>query len=254
MEPMWGRFTTRDSIGVWGDETNFGNSQSYVANSPFDSFDPFGEMNSISEYLRECARAPTLVAKFECYETLRDAICGAKNPKCAQIEKVIRALKEELTKRKRKPLGPDHTPGPPGAGGAGGGGSGSGRPGSGPGGSGGSGNGGGGSGGQCAPSPQYHPPGPNGRPQGTPDHWVPQPAKKGRGIEWVDPANTTNRDRWMPGDPDAPFPHQRNPYLRRQRHGRYLDPNGNPVPRKSPDGHIPTPPDWQPWELPLIWS
>ena len=44
MLPDWGRFTTRDSIGTWGDELNFGNPYTLVANDPFSWNDPFGLM------------------------------------------------------------------------------------------------------------------------------------------------------------------------------------------------------------------
>ncbi len=42
MEPTWGRFTTRDTIGIWGDLKNTGNGGTYVASSPSTHTDPFG--------------------------------------------------------------------------------------------------------------------------------------------------------------------------------------------------------------------
>ncbi len=42
MLPDWGRFTTRDSIGIWGDPYNVGNPYTLVANAPSSWGDPFG--------------------------------------------------------------------------------------------------------------------------------------------------------------------------------------------------------------------
>lgn len=41
-EPSWGRFTTRDSIGIWRDARNVGSGVAYVANNPMRYVDPFG--------------------------------------------------------------------------------------------------------------------------------------------------------------------------------------------------------------------
>ncbi|MCS6805892.1 MAG: RHS repeat-associated core domain-containing protein, partial [Blastocatellia bacterium] len=41
-DPLVGRFITRDTIGMWGDETEFGNGYSYVGNAPVSLTDPFG--------------------------------------------------------------------------------------------------------------------------------------------------------------------------------------------------------------------
>ena len=38
-----GRFTTRDTIGVWGDPANLGNGLTYVGSAPLDYVDPLGE-------------------------------------------------------------------------------------------------------------------------------------------------------------------------------------------------------------------
>jgi RHS repeat-associated protein len=43
LDTLAGRFTSRDSIGIWGDEDNLGNGYSYVANSPATELDPLGE-------------------------------------------------------------------------------------------------------------------------------------------------------------------------------------------------------------------
>ena len=42
-DPISGRFIKRDTIGMWGDSSNLGNGYAYVANSPADWFDPFGQ-------------------------------------------------------------------------------------------------------------------------------------------------------------------------------------------------------------------
>jgi len=42
LDPQAGRFTTRDTIGIWGDPTNLGNGCSFVCNKPTARIDPFG--------------------------------------------------------------------------------------------------------------------------------------------------------------------------------------------------------------------
>jgi hypothetical protein len=42
MDPNAGRFTTRDTIGIWGDPAEFGNGYSFVGNSPLSWLDPLG--------------------------------------------------------------------------------------------------------------------------------------------------------------------------------------------------------------------
>ena len=42
-DPNKGRFSTRDPIGIWKDETNLGNGYAYVANRPTNATDPTGE-------------------------------------------------------------------------------------------------------------------------------------------------------------------------------------------------------------------
>ncbi len=43
LDPTAGRFTTRDTIGIWGDSTNLGNGYAYVANNPLSLLDPMGD-------------------------------------------------------------------------------------------------------------------------------------------------------------------------------------------------------------------
>lgn len=42
LDPVLGRFTTRDSIGVWGDPNNLGNAYSFVGGNPWRYVDPMG--------------------------------------------------------------------------------------------------------------------------------------------------------------------------------------------------------------------
>ena len=41
-DPIAGRFTSRDSIGIWGDGLNLGNAFAYVGNNPWSRLDPTG--------------------------------------------------------------------------------------------------------------------------------------------------------------------------------------------------------------------
>ena len=43
----------------------------------------------------------------------------------------------------------------------------------------------------------------------------------------------------MPGDPNSPYSNSQKPYVRWQRNGQALDANGNPVPKNTPEAHIP---------------
>lgn len=42
MDPAAGRFTSRDTLGIWGDESNLGNGNTYAGNNPWSNLDPFG--------------------------------------------------------------------------------------------------------------------------------------------------------------------------------------------------------------------
>jgi RHS repeat-associated protein len=42
LDPRAGRFTTRDTIGIWGDRSNQGNGYTYVGNRPTSAADPSG--------------------------------------------------------------------------------------------------------------------------------------------------------------------------------------------------------------------
>ena len=41
-DPVAGRFTVRDKIGIWGDSSNHGNGYAYAGNNPMSRLDPFG--------------------------------------------------------------------------------------------------------------------------------------------------------------------------------------------------------------------
>jgi len=42
LDPTAGRFTTQDTIGIWGDPAEFGNAYSFVGNNPWTWLDPYG--------------------------------------------------------------------------------------------------------------------------------------------------------------------------------------------------------------------
>ena len=44
-DPAIGRFTSRDTIGLWGDAANLGNPNTYVGNNPWSGVDPYGLYN-----------------------------------------------------------------------------------------------------------------------------------------------------------------------------------------------------------------
>jgi RHS repeat-associated protein len=80
---------------------------------------------------------------------------------------------------------------------------------------------------------------PLGRPAIVPDGWKEQPSKKGGGTVYVDPNNPHNRVRVMPGDPNSSNPAQREPYMKVQVSGQFVDANGNQVQGSDPEAHIP---------------
>jgi RHS repeat-associated protein len=42
LDPRAGRFVTRDTIGIWGDEANLGNASTFVGNNGWSRVDPYG--------------------------------------------------------------------------------------------------------------------------------------------------------------------------------------------------------------------
>jgi hypothetical protein len=77
------------------------------------------------------------------------------------------------------------------------------------------------------------------RPGGIPLHWLAEPAKKGGGTKYLNPANPHDHARIMPGDPKSPHPAQRAPYVKRMRDGIAYDVSGRPVDPRSAEAHIP---------------
>jgi RHS repeat-associated protein len=54
LDPRTGRFTTRDTIGIWGDPANLGNGYAYVGNNPWTFVDPFGmEQDELDRQLQQ---------------------------------------------------------------------------------------------------------------------------------------------------------------------------------------------------------
>src|SRR5690606_28553357 len=51
------------------------------------------------------------------------------------------------------------------------------------------------------------------RPEGIPIDWVRKRSKIGGGVRYIDPNNSGNSVRIMPGDPNSPFPNSQTPYV-----------------------------------------
>ncbi|MBN2018890.1 MAG: RHS repeat protein [Sedimentisphaerales bacterium] len=52
LDPRSGRFTTRDTIGIWADPFNVGNGYAYVGNNPYSFADPFGMLPPWLDWLK----------------------------------------------------------------------------------------------------------------------------------------------------------------------------------------------------------
>jgi RHS repeat-associated protein len=74
LDPAAGRFTVRDSIGMWGDPGNLGNAYTYVGNNPWTYTDPFGLMNK-SELIDSLAKKSS-ISKADAKRAL-DGVIGA---------------------------------------------------------------------------------------------------------------------------------------------------------------------------------
>jgi RHS repeat-associated protein len=84
------------------------------------------------------------------------------------------------------------------------------------------------------------PPGTRVRPSNVPSDWKIKPSLKPGGVRYIDPKDPGNSVRVMPGNPNSPWPHSQQPYVRWNRNGCPLDVNGNPLPTdKMPAAHIP---------------
>jgi len=82
----------------------------------------------------------------------------------------------------------------------------------------------------------------------VPDDWPMVPGKvkvrhgnkKSQGLVFRDPENSSNSVRFMPGDPNAKYAHQRQPYVVARKGGRAMDKNGRQLDSaETPDAHIP---------------
>lgn len=99
------------------------------------------------------------------------------------------------------------------------------------------------------PSPQKpgkpkKPPIPRGdtfkRPKGVPKDWVREPTKDKNGVIFIKPGSRGHTYvKIKKGAPNGSQAGQRVDNVRWQRNGQSLDKNGNPVPRKSEESHIP---------------
>jgi hypothetical protein len=80
------------------------------------------------------------------------------------------------------------------------------------------------------------------KPPGIPDNWVIKPARKEGGTIYINPDNSNELVRVMPGDPNSRFPWRCTPYVVDQ-NGGYRDVNGNPIgggnPGRTAEAHIP---------------
>ena len=77
MDPVLGRFTSRDLIGVWGDLLNMGNALAYVGNFPLTLIDPFGlGAAEVAQGVLDFVRGAVDSATFGGTRIIREAIHG----------------------------------------------------------------------------------------------------------------------------------------------------------------------------------
>lgn len=79
-------------------------------------------------------------------------------------------------------------------------------------------------------------------PPGVGPGWMQSPTRTRGGISYIDPI-TGAEIRFMPGNPNSPWPNSQKPYVRWDSNGAARGIDGRSVPRKSPEAHIPTR-DW----------
>ncbi|MCK4340748.1 MAG: RHS repeat-associated core domain-containing protein [Phycisphaerae bacterium] len=91
LDPVAGRFTTRDAIGLWGDPLNLGNGYTLVGNNPLTRLDPFGLDENDQEDEAEAAQR----VSDEVNETAKSTDNGStkKTEKAAEDDIVERAKK-----------------------------------------------------------------------------------------------------------------------------------------------------------------
>jgi RHS repeat-associated protein len=87
-----------------------------------------------------------------------------------------------------------------------------------------------------------------------PPSWGPGSASRsGGGWKWADPNNPNNQIRIMPGNPNAKFESQREPYVQIRHDGRVIGRGGAQQPDKyNPDAHVPYREwiNWRHWHSP----
>lgn len=106
MEATWGRFTTRDSIGTWGDAGNHGSAVNYVHSQPAQLSDPFGLEPKVGAFILQeinlCMKLSATIARFNCIERLITTFCkfatGTKD--CGALEKIRDKLLRRLEKER----------------------------------------------------------------------------------------------------------------------------------------------------------
>lgn len=88
------------------------------------------------------------------------------------------------------------------------------------------------------------------RPLGIPKEWRMKMSDKSGGVIYINPNNTGDRVRVMPGNPSSPYPNKQRPYVIDQNWGAYVNREGRRIegenPRKHPDTHIP-------YDIYLFW-
>jgi RHS repeat-associated protein len=74
LDPLAGRFTTRDPIGTWGDAVNVGNAFTYVGNNPQTLVDPTGLVDTTRAI--PCSGLSSIRVRFDesCNDTQRTAL------------------------------------------------------------------------------------------------------------------------------------------------------------------------------------
>jgi RHS repeat-associated protein len=100
LESRTGRFTTRDSIGIWGDENNLGNGFTYVGNNPHSATDPMGlglfkKIKKAFSKLRKAIHdAPKKIRKWtkEHVRSIRNAVKNIREDFGTKLRRVFRQI------------------------------------------------------------------------------------------------------------------------------------------------------------------
>ena len=97
LDPVVGRFTTRDTIGIWEDSRNLGNGYTYVASNPSSRLDPsgHGETNNPVEAYANAVNA-TNAAAAAVARAEEAVITGDPNADIAILEAEIAVLEAEI--------------------------------------------------------------------------------------------------------------------------------------------------------------